>query len=88
MIKQAREIAEAKGTPMEGRGNAPDVAAFAKNAGPQCLRIDYLAAGGRIAFYTPDFFIRIKKGTLYLVETKGREDKDVPRKARAAMADR
>lgn len=65
---------------------APDVAAFAKNAGPQCLRIDYLAAGGRPAFYTPDFFARTKEGHYYLVETKGREDKDVPRKARATIA--
>jgi len=66
--------------------HAADVAAFAKNAGPQCLRIDYLAAGGRLAFYTPDFFVRTKGGTYYLVETKGREDLDVPRKARAAVA--
>jgi type III restriction enzyme len=65
---------------------AADVAAFAKNAGPQCLRIDYLAAGGRLAFYTPDFFIRTTAGNCYLVETKGREDRDVPRKARAAIA--
>lgn len=66
--------------------HASDVAAFAKNAGPQCLRIDYLAAGGRLAFYTPDFFIRTKDGHYYLVETKGRVDQDVPRKARAAAA--
>lgn len=65
---------------------APDVAAFAKNSGPQCLRIDYLAAGGRLAFYTPDFFIRTTDGNYYLVETKGREDQDVPRKARAAAS--
>lgn len=65
---------------------APDAVAFAKNAGPQCLRIDYLAAGGRLAFYTADFFVRTKEGRCYLVETKGREDKDVPRKARAAIA--
>jgi len=65
---------------------ASDVAAFAKNAGPQCLRIDYLSTGGRLAFYTPDFFIRTAKGECYLVETKGREDLDVPRKARAAVA--
>jgi type III restriction enzyme len=64
---------------------APDVEAFAKNAGPQCLRVDYLADGGRLAFYTPDFFIRTKD-KYYLVETKGREDRDVPRKARAAIA--
>ncbi len=66
--------------------NASDIAAFAKNAGPQCLRIDYIASGGRLAFYTPDFFVRAKGGTHYLLETKGREDRDVPRKARAAMA--
>ncbi len=65
---------------------AQDVAAFAKNAGPQSLRIDYLAAGGRLAFYTADFFMRTMDGRCYLVETKGREDQDVPRKARAAIA--
>ena len=63
-----------------------DVAAFAKNAGPQCLRIDYLADGMRLAFYRPDFIVRDKDGNYYLVETKGREDKDVPAKARAAIA--
>lgn len=64
---------------------APDVAAFAKNAGPQCLRIDYLADGMRLAFYRPDFMVRAKNGNYYLVETKGREDKDVPAKAKAAI---
>lgn len=66
--------------------HAGDVAAFCKNAGPQCLRIDYLAAGGRLAFYTPDFLIRNADGSYMLVETKGREDRDVPAKARAAVA--
>ncbi|UBF27595.1 DEAD/DEAH box helicase family protein [Kovacikia minuta CCNUW1] len=65
---------------------APDVAAFAKNAGSQCLRVDYLANGDRLAFYTPDFFIRTLDGHYYLVETKGREDRDVPLKAKAAIA--
>lgn len=75
------EVAMAKFTDRAG-----DVVAFAKNAGPQCLRIDYLAAGGRLAFYTPDFFVKSREGSHFLVETKGREDKDVPHKARAAMA--
>jgi len=65
--------------------SAGDVAAFAKNAGPQCLRIDYLAAGSRLAFYTPDFFARTAKGDYYLVETKGKTDIDVPLKAQAAI---
>jgi len=64
---------------------APDVAAFAKNAGPQALRIDYLTADQRLAFYTPDFFVRMAGGEYALVETKGRQDSDVPRKARAAV---
>jgi len=66
-------------------GKAADVAAFAKNVGPQSLRIDYLADGVRLAFYTPDFFIRDKTGTHFLVETKGQVDRDVPAKARAAV---
>jgi type III restriction enzyme len=65
---------------------APEVASFCKNAGPQALRIDYLTSTGRLSFYTPDFFIRETNGTYLLVETKGREDKDVPAKARAAIA--
>ena len=64
---------------------ASDVIAFAKNAGPQCLRVDYLADGVRLAFYTPDFFVRTGPGTFYLVETKGLVDKGVPAKARAAV---
>ena len=64
---------------------ASDVAAFAKNAGPQCLRIDYLSDGMRLAFYTPDFFVRTTPDQYYLVETKGQVDKDVPVKARAAV---
>ena len=66
--------------------HAPDVAAFAKNAEPQCLRVDYLAAGNRLAFYTPDFFARKTDGHYFLIETKGKEDVEVPRKARAAKA--
>ena len=65
---------------------APDVAAFCKNAGPQALRIDYLTAEGRLAFYTPDFLLRRIDGSYLLMETKGREDKDVPLKARAAVS--
>jgi type III restriction enzyme len=40
---------------------APDVAAFAKNAGPQALRVDFSTRAGQIAFYTPDFLVRLKE---------------------------
>jgi type III restriction enzyme len=65
---------------------APDVAAFCKNAGPQSLRLDYLSGNGQLAFYTPDFLARLGDGHYALVETKGRVDRDVPLKARAAVA--
>ena len=67
------------------RAPKSDVAAFAKNAGPQALRIDYLNSGGRLAFYTPDFFVRTPGGDHYLVETKGQQDADTAAKARAAI---
>ena len=60
--------------------------AFAKNAGPQALRIDYAATNGQLALYTPDFLVRLNDGSHILVETKGRVDRDVPHKARAAAA--
>ncbi len=69
---------------VEFLGKASDVTAFAKNAGPQALRIDYLADGQRLAFYTPDFFVR-NGTTVFLVETKGQVDREVPAKAKAAV---
>lgn len=65
---------------------AADVVAFAKNAGPQALRIDYEASNHRRAFYTPDFIVRTESGKYYLVETKGEMEQEVASKARAAVA--
>lgn len=64
---------------------ADDVASFAKNAGPQAMRLDYLTVEGRRSIYTPDFIVREPDGHYLLVETKGRADRDVPEKARAAI---
>ncbi len=64
---------------------AGDVVAFAKNAGPQKLMIDYLKPDGHRALYVPDFFVRVDKGDYYLVELKGRQDPLVPLKAAAAV---
>lgn len=64
---------------------AQDVMAFAKNAGPQKLMIDYLRPDGQRAFYIPDFFVHTKGGDYYLVELKGRQDELVPLKASAAV---
>ncbi len=64
--------------------HADDVASFAKNQGPQCLRIDALTAEGRRSLYAADFLIRRTNGSYVLAETKGRPDPDVAGKARAA----
>jgi type III restriction enzyme len=64
---------------------ASDVTTFAKNAGPQALRMDYLTADGRRSTYTPDFIVRDEGGNYYVAETKGRADADVGAKARAAV---
>jgi type III restriction enzyme len=64
---------------------AEDVAAFAKNAGPQKLALDYLRPDGHRALYAPDFIIRLTSGHYVLAELKGRQDPNVPVKASAAV---
>lgn len=64
---------------------AGDVAAFARNAGPQKLMIDYLKPDGHRALYVPDFFVRLRDGGYLLVELKGKVDNLVPVKARTAV---
>jgi type III restriction enzyme len=62
-----------------------DVEAFAKNAGPQKLTIDYLKPDKHRAMYVPDFFVKVTSGDVYLCELKGREDNLVALKAKAAI---
>jgi type III restriction enzyme len=64
---------------------APDLVAFAKNAGPQKLMLDYLRPDGHRALYVPDFFVRVKNGGHLLCELKGKQDSLVPMKTRAAI---
>jgi type III restriction enzyme len=64
--------------------HAEDVASFAKNQGPQCVRIDALTTEGRRSLYAADFIVRRTNGNYLLAETKGRRDPDVAGKARAA----
>lgn len=67
---------------------APDVAAFAKNQGPQALRIDALSPEGLRSLYTPDFIVRRSNGSYYVAETKGTgfaRDPAVAAKAKAAQ---
>lgn len=60
--------------------DAPDVAAFGKNYLAVGFKIDYVKADGDLSTYTPDFLIRTTDGTVWVVETKGRVELDLPRK--------
>ncbi|MEN2993684.1 MAG: DEAD/DEAH box helicase family protein [Bacteroidia bacterium] len=67
----------------------PEVEAFARNAGPDALSLEYLDKEGIRRYYVPDFIVRTRENgqTLhYLVELKGRLDIDALFKARAALA--
>jgi len=59
--------------------NCDDVVSFSKNfqnKEASALRIEYKNSEGFIANYYPDFFVKINDTTVYIVETKGREDDD------------
>ena len=59
---------------------APDVVSFTKNFTSVGFRIDYVNADGVIATYLPDFVVSLGGKRRVVVETKGLEDFDVPRK--------
>ncbi len=59
---------------------APDVVAFAKNYLAVGFKIDYVKADGDLSNYVPDFFVKTADGSVWIVETKGREEIDLPQK--------
>lgn len=59
---------------------ADDVAAFAKNYLAVGFKMDYVKANGELSNYIPDFIVRGTDGTVWIIETKGREELDLPQK--------
>lgn len=59
---------------------AHDVSAFAKHYLAVGFKLDYVKADGDLSNYTPDFIVRTTDGTVWIVETKGREELDLPQK--------
>src|SRR3990167_1145871 len=56
-----------------------DIISFAKNfqnKEANALRIEYKNAEGFIATYYPDFFVKRDTKTVFIIETKGREEED------------
>jgi type III restriction enzyme len=62
---------------LEGCG---DVVSFAKNYMAVHFKLDYVNADGDISNYYPDFMVKLPAKRIVIVETKGREDLDVPLK--------
>ncbi len=57
-----------------------DVISYAKNYMAVHFNIDYVNADGNISNYYPDFIVKTDDKHIYIIETKGLEDLDVPLK--------
>lgn len=57
-----------------------DVISYAKNYLAVHFKLDYVNADGDISNYYPDFFVKVSPTRIFIVETKGLEDLDVPLK--------
>jgi type III restriction enzyme len=57
-----------------------DVVSYAKNYLAVHFKLDYANADGLIGDYYPDFIVKLSDKRIVIVETKGREDFDVPLK--------
>jgi type III restriction enzyme len=60
--------------------NVPGVASFAKNYLAVGFKLDYVKADGDLSNYVPDFLVKSEDGNIFVVETKGREELDLPQK--------
>lgn len=60
--------------------DAPDVAAFAKNYLAVGFKVEYVKADGDLSNYIPDFIVKTADGSVWIVETKGRAELDLPQK--------
>ncbi|HBJ84503.1 MAG TPA: type III restriction endonuclease subunit R, partial [Verrucomicrobiales bacterium] len=59
---------------------ASDVQAFAKNYFAVGFKLDYVKADGDLSNYVPDFIVRDTSGVIWIIETKGRKELDLPQK--------
>jgi len=57
-----------------------DIVSYAKNYFAVHFKLDYVNADGDISNYYPDFFVKETPKKVYIIETKGQEDLDVPLK--------
>jgi type III restriction enzyme len=62
------------------KGDAEIVKSFTKNFFAVGFKLDYVKADGDISTYTPDFIVKADDGNIWIIETKGREELDLPMK--------
>jgi type III restriction enzyme len=77
--------------------DCPEVLSFTKNYQQVGFSLDYVKTDGSLSNYIPDFLARDQDNVVWIIETKGREELDLPRKmdrlrqwcqnATAALAD-
>jgi type III restriction enzyme len=61
-------------------GDNGEIVSFAKNFFAVGFKLDYVKADGSISTYTPDFIVKKSATEIFIIETKGQEDLDVPPK--------
>ena len=57
-----------------------DIISYAKNYIAVGFCLDYITARGSLSNYYPDFLVKKSPTEIYIIETKGREELDIPRK--------
>ena len=57
-----------------------DVVSYAKNYLAIHFKLDYINTDGGISNYYPDFLVKVSDKRIFVVETEGQEDLDVPLK--------
>lgn len=60
--------------------NCEDIVSFAKNYLAVHFKLDYVNASGEISNYYPDFLVKVTPKRVFIVETKGQEELDLPLK--------
>nr|VFK57730.1 MAG: type III restriction enzyme [Candidatus Kentron sp. TUN]VFK66256.1 MAG: type III restriction enzyme [Candidatus Kentron sp. TUN] len=60
--------------------NCKDVVSYAKNYFAVGFKLDYVNEHGDLSHYYPDFLVKLTDGRVVVVETKGQEELDLPRK--------
>jgi len=60
--------------------NCEDIVSFAKNFLAVGFKLDYVNSDGNISNFIPDFFVKVSPKEVFIVETKGLEEIDIPLK--------